>query len=124
MVQLGDRIKYLREKRELTQKEVSKRTGLTIVQISRYENNERKPDPEALAQLVDALDTNADYLLGRIDDPSSAINEKDAGEDIYVAYLGGPKKVLDQEEAAHLDEALEMFRAFREKKRREMDNEN
>ncbi|GIQ67397.1 helix-turn-helix domain-containing protein [Xylanibacillus composti] len=72
MANLGDRIKHLREKLKFTQKDLSKKTGLTIVQVSRYENNERKPDPEALSALVDALETNADYLLCRTDDPSSS----------------------------------------------------
>lgn len=71
MINLGDRIKKLRERKKLTQKDLSKVTGLTVVQISRYENNERKPDPEALNSLVDALETNADYLLGRTEDSSS-----------------------------------------------------
>ncbi|WP_025682765.1 helix-turn-helix domain-containing protein [Paenibacillus maysiensis] len=67
MQTLGDRIKYLREKRAITQKELAKKTGLTIVQLSRYETNTRKPDPESLKCLADALETTSDYLIGRTD---------------------------------------------------------
>jgi transcriptional regulator with XRE-family HTH domain len=123
MADLGDRIKKQREKMRLTQKDLSNKTGLTIVQVSRYENNERKPDPEALSTLVDALETNADYLLGRTNDPSptnaklTAAGRPENGP--YMAYFGGPPKELDEEEAAHLEQELEMFRAFREKRLRE-----
>ncbi|OME69657.1 helix-turn-helix domain-containing protein [Paenibacillus peoriae] len=65
MQTLGDRIKYLREKRAITQKELAKKTGLTIVQLSRYETDTRKPDPESLKSLADALETTSDFLIGR-----------------------------------------------------------
>lgn len=78
MNNLGDRIKGLREKRKFTQKDLSDKTGLSVVQISRYENNERKPDPEALNFLVDALETSGDYMLGRTNDPSPSLSTTSA----------------------------------------------
>lgn len=70
MKNLGGRIKYLRERQGVTQKDLAAKTLLTVVQLSRYETNDRKPDPDSLKKIADALDTTADYLLGRINNPS------------------------------------------------------
>lgn len=64
MPTLGERIKYLRELKGFSQKDLSQKTNLTVVQLSRYETNHRKPDPDALGRLVDVLGTSADYLIG------------------------------------------------------------
>src|SRR5690606_2312661 len=96
MINLGERIKKLREKKKLTQKDLSKVTGLTVVQISRYETNERKPDPDALNSLVDALDTNADYLLGRTHDPSSS-NQQTAPEWATTKDKRDIKRILEDD---------------------------
>ncbi|WP_437831461.1 helix-turn-helix domain-containing protein [Niallia taxi] len=65
---LGERIKYIRNKRKLSQKEMAKELGVSNVQLSRYETGERKPDPEMLSSIADFLDISTDYLLGRTDD--------------------------------------------------------
>ncbi|WP_139995496.1 helix-turn-helix domain-containing protein [Paenibacillus paridis] len=99
MLELGDRIKYLREKLNWTQPQLCERTGLTKVQLSRYETNDRKPDPDALKKLVDAVDTNADYLLGRTHDPSpnnSAVIES-SYSNVGRAFLGGADKYSEEE---------------------------
>lgn len=100
MKELGDRIKYLREKLNWTQPQLSEKTNLSTVQLSRYETNDRKPDPEALHKLADALDTSADYLLGRTDDPSptkektvQVIDDSRVGR----AFLGGADKYSEEE---------------------------
>ncbi|HLT41992.1 MAG TPA: helix-turn-helix transcriptional regulator [Sphingobacteriaceae bacterium] len=93
MKELGDRIKYLREKLNWTQPQLSEKTKLSTVQLSRYETNDRKPDPEALHKLADALDTNADYLLGRTDDPSPMPKKSSGGR----AFLGGPNQYTEEE---------------------------
>ncbi|WP_063478990.1 helix-turn-helix domain-containing protein [Paenibacillus glucanolyticus] len=104
MKTLGDRIKYLREKKEITQKELATKTGLTVVQLSRYETNDRKPDPEALKQIADVLDTNGDYLLGRTNDSSPKITANKEDDEIeellddpvhgafFKGYLDAPEQ--------------------------------
>lgn len=93
MQNLGDRIKYLREKKNLVQKELAEKAGLTIVQLSRYETNDRKPDPDSLKRLADALDTNGDYLLGRTNDSSpirtSNLENKEQAE--FEAFVNNPQ---------------------------------
>ncbi|MEF2964940.1 helix-turn-helix transcriptional regulator [Paenibacillus sp. M1] len=108
MQSLGDRIKFLREKKQMSQKDLALKAGLTVVQLSRYETNDRKPDPESLRSVVDALDTNADYLLCRTDDPSPS------DEKMSLSFYGGPE-AYTADEIAMMEAAL---RAYREQKKK------
>ncbi|WP_430023438.1 helix-turn-helix domain-containing protein [Paenibacillus sp. MABNR03] len=89
MPTLGERIKQLREMKGYSQKELSERTNLTIVQLSRYETNHRKPDPEALCRLANNLGTSADYLIGLSSEP-----------------LQSPVRELDQEFSSYLEHPI------------------
>ncbi|WP_136604623.1 helix-turn-helix domain-containing protein [Paenibacillus dokdonensis] len=90
MQSLGERIKHLREKRNITQKDLAVKTGLTVVQLSRYETNDRKPDPDSLKMLADVLETTGDYLLGRTNDPSTPheIDPNDLAE--FEEFINNP----------------------------------
>ncbi len=112
MQSLGDRIKILREKKSLTQKDLATMAGLTIAQLSRYETNDRKPDPESLRSIVDALDTNADYLLGRNEDPSPSYEKG-----MSMSFYGGPD-AYTTDEIAMMEAAL---KAYREQKKKLLD---
>ncbi|WMT42178.1 helix-turn-helix domain-containing protein [Paenibacillus sp. D2_2] len=109
MQTLGDRIKYLRELKQFTQKDLATKAELTIVQLSRYETNDRKPDPESLRRIVDALDTSGDYLLGRTQDPSPM---KEAVTNL--SFYGGPE-AYTADEIAMMEAAL---KAYREQKKK------
>lgn len=89
MPTLGERIKYLREMKGYSQKELSEKTDLTIVQLSRYETNHRKPDPEALCCLVKTLDTSADYLIGLTPESSLASPIRNLNQE-FISYLDHP----------------------------------
>ncbi|MBU0996640.1 MAG: helix-turn-helix transcriptional regulator [Firmicutes bacterium] len=62
-----NRLKEIREKRNISQRELARRTNITSAQISRYESGQKLTE-ESIRQIVIALDTSADYLLGLIDD--------------------------------------------------------
>ncbi|WP_340402038.1 helix-turn-helix transcriptional regulator [Paenibacillus sp. FSL H8-0079] len=63
-------------------------TNLTVVQLSRYETNHRKPDPDALGRLVSVLGTTADYLIGLTKKPFPDVTP-DPDEHFY-SYLQHP----------------------------------
>ncbi len=65
MKTLGDNLRYAREMKNLTQKEVSKRTGIHNKTISNYENDVSSPDPYTLRTFAEIYETSVDYLLGR-----------------------------------------------------------
>ena len=62
---LGSRIKELRKLKGLTQTQLGNKINVTKVSISCYENGTRLPNLETFIDLVNALDTTPDYLLGR-----------------------------------------------------------
>lgn len=67
---LGQRLKYLRNKRRLQQWQVADRLGLGRSTYNQYENDKREPDVELLARIAEFYGVSADFLLGLSDDPS------------------------------------------------------
>jgi transcriptional regulator with XRE-family HTH domain len=53
---VGDRLKELREAKELSQGEIEKRTGLLRCYISRVENDHTVPSVDTLGKLAHALE--------------------------------------------------------------------
>lgn len=71
----GERIKYLREKNGLTQKDVATKLGVESAAISKYELDMREPNIEAIKKLATLFNVSIDYLLGRT--PDVFVNEAD-----------------------------------------------
>lgn len=61
---MGDRIKIALEMRNMKQKELAKRVGMTEVTISRYVTGDREPKADAIIAICNALCVSADWLLG------------------------------------------------------------
>jgi len=66
---LGERLKLAREKKELTQIDVRKITGINNKTLSGYENGVSEPDFETAKILADLYEVSFDYLVGRTDNP-------------------------------------------------------
>ena len=64
MVDLGNRLKTLRLKKGLTQKELAIQIRVTKSTVSAYEKGERKPPYETLVLLARIFNVSTDYLLG------------------------------------------------------------
>ncbi|WP_196426465.1 helix-turn-helix domain-containing protein [Paenibacillus campinasensis] len=104
----ADRLSYLRSIKKKTQQEMADAIGVTRPAYTAYESGNRKPDYETLNKIVDVLETNADYLLGRTDDPSPYRNKSDHDiefEDIighpvhgafFKGYLDAPEEKKEQ----------------------------
>lgn len=60
---LGKKIKFLRRKYNLTQKEMSKKINISYSSISKYENNQSLPDLETLKKIAVFFNISVDYLL-------------------------------------------------------------
>jgi Zn-dependent peptidase ImmA (M78 family)/DNA-binding XRE family transcriptional regulator len=59
---LCDAIQMARRARGLTQPEVAEAAGITQAALSRYENDQRTPEPEVLARLASALEVTPQLL--------------------------------------------------------------
>ena len=62
--ELGSRIAEILQNRNMTQKELAGRIGVTEAVVSRYVSGDRDPKPEVLANIATALHTTSDFLLG------------------------------------------------------------
>lgn len=60
----AERLKELREERNLTLKKLAKEIGVTDIAISRWENNLRVPNIDNLYLLAKYFGVSADYLIG------------------------------------------------------------
>ncbi len=62
-----NRIRDLREDRDLTQKQIAEILGMSQTGYSKYETGENDIPTAILIKLADFYGTTTDYLLGRID---------------------------------------------------------
>lgn len=67
MSEQGKRIKYLREKLEITQEEMAAALKTTQKQVSRWETGLRPPKSDMLRRIANYLKTNSAYLNNEID---------------------------------------------------------
>lgn len=102
---LSKRIKSLRTKYELTQKELADKLCLTPKMVSFYELGERVPPPDVLEKIADIFHVTTDYLLCRHDyvqcpscgilyDPLSQI-DTNTHNSIHAKYLKAVEKFGD-----------------------------
>jgi len=63
------RIRDLREDRDMTQKEIAQYLNIRQNSYSRYETNERDIPLDVMAQLAVFYNTSVDYLMGLTDEP-------------------------------------------------------
>jgi transcriptional regulator with XRE-family HTH domain len=73
----GDRLKAIREKRGLTQRELAERCGFNEKQILRYEKGLSEPTADHLTSIAQELSVSADYLLGLVSEPDQRMTEED-----------------------------------------------
>ena len=64
-----NRIKSLREDRDLRQSDLAEKIGIDQRTISNYETGKTAPDAYALIRLADFFDVSIDYLVGRSHSP-------------------------------------------------------
>lgn len=60
-----NRIRDLREDRNMRQSDLAEATGIDQRTISNYETEKTYPDSQALILLADYFDVSIDYLVGR-----------------------------------------------------------
>lgn len=69
---IGDRIRYLREIKEIKQVDLAKRIGLSQAAISNLEtDSSRKPSAPTLMKLAAALECNPQWIIDGRGDPFS-----------------------------------------------------
>ena len=90
---MTNRIKDLREDRDMRQSDLATATGIDQRTISNYETGKTSPDSYALIKLADFFDVSIDYLVGRTTtDTSTGTKRREIIDDI-ITKLEELKKI-------------------------------
>ena len=68
MYHFGNRLKELRQEKNLTQADVANAIGTSQRNIGRWENNENEPGASFVIKLANFFEVSSDYLLEITDD--------------------------------------------------------
>lgn len=63
---IGNNIKKLRQKYELTQEELAAKLGVSRSTMGNYEREKREPDIDMLIKMADTFKISIDELVGRV----------------------------------------------------------
>ena len=76
-ISIGEKIKTYRKLKNMTQEDLSKESDLYVSTIKKYETGERKPKPDQLQKIADALGVSVtvflDFNINTISDVLSLI---------------------------------------------------
>ncbi len=78
MSDFKDRLKQLRNEKDIFQKDLAKIIGVSSGAIAMYETGKRTPDKDILDKLATYFEVSVDYLLGRTDERSPADKIKES----------------------------------------------
>jgi transcriptional regulator with XRE-family HTH domain len=67
---LNQRLRSLRMKSCVTQKNIAEAIGVTIGNLQKFEYGTARPKLENMIKLADFFNVSLDYLVGRTDNPS------------------------------------------------------
>ena len=87
MVNMGEKLKQLRQNKKMTQKQVADRLGLAVSAVSSYESGTRYPSYEALIKLAAMFHVSTDYLLGIAGRTSIDVTGLDSAEIELLAQI-------------------------------------
>jgi transcriptional regulator with XRE-family HTH domain len=65
MVRIGDKLKLLRDSKNLNQEDIAKFLNITQGTYCNYENDVRRPSFEIIVNIADFYNCSTDYILGR-----------------------------------------------------------
>ena len=106
MEQLGDRVRKLREGRNMTQTELSEILGMkTYTTVSKWEKNENFPKGKDLKKLAEIFNVTSDYLLGLADSKLGKITAQSEKNEIISIY----EQLEEQRQEKVLDFAKEQL---------------
>lgn len=110
-MKFGKRIQTILSIKNMTQRELSDKAGISEVTLSRYIHENREPKADILVNIANALNVSIDYLLGRVDDPDIKIIDSNLPEDLQSA---GIEKIAILKEFELSDLTYEEFKGLLE----------
>ena len=98
----GDKLKNLREKRDLLQKDLSKDLNIATSTIGMYEQGRREPDNTTLKKIANYFDVSTDYLLDNtkpLSKNEEQLKEKEILKKLLIenGYMKNDEDLSDEE---------------------------
>lgn len=78
----GERLKQLRESKDITQQDLADILGVSVGTIGMYEIDKRMPNNKNRKKLAEYFGVSSDYLLGLSDDPTLTDTEAEQVDDL------------------------------------------
>ena len=88
MTTFAERLKFLRKREKLTQKQMAEKLGVKQGSYSNWENGNREPNLTTLSDIAFLLDTTLDFLLGYSDTDDYTIFEEEKLNNLDVDESG------------------------------------
>ena len=82
-----EKIKQLRENREITQKEISNALDINVSVYNKIELGIRPLREEELTAIADFFNVSIDYLTGRTDNPTTPSNNQKEDENVKFRII-------------------------------------
>ena len=101
----GNKLKMLREKNKMTQKELATLLYKAESTISMWERGDREMDQDTLVNVSKIFNVSIDYLLGVTENPNRDINEADEDLSFKFALYGEVKDLTEEQKQTILDMA-------------------
>lgn len=101
-----ERLKALRKKTKLTQKQIAEALNIKQPTYAQWENGRTKPKGETLEKFADFFNVSTDYLLGKTDIKNSSDIDEDALEQSLRKSVGFNGKPATDEEIENMKNAL------------------
>jgi transcriptional regulator with XRE-family HTH domain len=120
MASFGQRLRKLRNNKNITQKELAKILKISESAIGMYERDEREPSFEIVRILADYFHVSTDYLLCRTDNPNYISDQEN--ENLFFF----DKEGLTDEDIEYLKQSIEIMkeRARRRAEEKKKKNNN
>lgn len=112
MATFNERLKILREEKNMTLDELAKALQTTKSTLSRYENSLREPKVDFLSEASTFFGVTTDYLLGKTDERHPIANESDIS--IYKKFASEIADVIEREGLEYTEDLLEDILNFTE----------
>lgn len=103
--EFGNRLKSIREKKNIKQGVLAEEIGITRQSIGNYESGKQYPTIDILIEMANRLECRLDYLLGRTDESGLPISKI---EDEQLEKLRHYLDLLEKNEADYLIDAIVM----------------
>lgn len=94
-----NRLRELLDEKEITQKELSLRIGVSEVTVSRYLSGDRTPRTDVVNSISNFFNVSADYILGNSDirNPYKEEVKQEKDIDLWLSKTDGYKELPEED---------------------------